>query len=61
MGLVWVEYGGNSAQLTPHIIDIAGPICEGRLTLTEVAHAYGDHPAYFKGRYRVDKREQARI
>lgn len=111
MGLVWVEYGGgNSAQLTSHIIDIAGPICEGkvftdvldmctsilyqprqegpgislklyeilmclckhaerrstdrasidqeilkyideniegRLTLTEVAHAFGYHPAYF--------------
>lgn len=31
MGLVWVEYGGgNSAQLTAHILDLGGPIYEGR-------------------------------
>lgn len=30
MGLVWVEYGGgNSAQLTSHILDVGGPIYEG--------------------------------
>lgn len=30
MGLVWVEYGGgNSAQLTSHILDLGGPIYEG--------------------------------
>ena len=30
LGLVWVEYGGgNSAQLTTHILDVGGPIYEG--------------------------------
>jgi len=30
LGLVWVEYaGGNSAQLTRHILDLGGPIYEG--------------------------------
>ena len=30
MGLVWVEYGGgNSAQLTTHVLDVGGPIYEG--------------------------------
>lgn len=30
LGLVWVEYaGGNSAQLTGHILDLGGPIYEG--------------------------------
>ena len=30
LGLVWVEYGGgNSAQLTAHILDMGGPIYEG--------------------------------
>ena len=30
MGLVWVEYGGgNSAQLTSHILDLGGPVFEG--------------------------------
>ena len=110
MGLVWVEYGGgNSAQLTTHILDMGGPIYDGgtfvdvmnlctsilyqpvhegpgisvklyeilmclcqqveissnkrtvnheilkyidenidhRLTLTEIAQAFGYHPAYF--------------
>ena len=36
MGVVWVEYGGgNSAQLTSHIVDLGGPIYEGR-TFVEV-------------------------
>ena len=110
MGLVWVEYGGgNSSQLTTHILDMGGPIYDGgtfvdvmnlctsilyqpvhagpgtsvklyeilmclcqqveissnkrtvnheilkyidenidhRLTLTEIAQAFGYHPAYF--------------
>ena len=110
MGLVWVEYaGGNSAQLTTHVLDNGGPVYEGgtfidvmnlctsilyqpkhegpdiglkifeilmclckqveidksgksvnheilkyidenidhRLTLTEIAQAFGYHPAYF--------------
>ena len=110
LGMVWVEYGGgNSAQLTSHILDVGGPVFEGtaftdvmnlctsilyqprqegpgislklyemlmrlceqveietggrivnheilkyiddninhRLTLTEIAHAFGYHPAYF--------------
>ena len=30
LGLVWVEYaGGNSAQLTAHLLDLGGPIQEG--------------------------------
>ena len=30
MGLVWVEYaGGNSAQLTRHLLDLGGPVYEG--------------------------------
>ena len=30
LGLVWVEYGGgNSAQLTTHILDVGGPVYEG--------------------------------
>ena len=30
LGLVWIEYGGgNSAQLTTHILDVGGPIYEG--------------------------------
>ena len=36
MGLVWVEYGGgNSSQLTTHILDVGGPIYEGS-TFTDV-------------------------
>ena len=36
MGLVWVEYGGgNSAQLTSHILDLGGPVYEGS-TFTDV-------------------------
>ena len=36
LGLVWVEYaGGNSAQLTRHILDLGGPIYEGG-TFTDV-------------------------
>ena len=30
MGVVWVEYaGGNSAQLTSHVLDLGGPVYEG--------------------------------
>ena len=30
MGVVWVEYaGGNSAQLTSHILDLGGPVYDG--------------------------------
>ena len=36
LGLVWVEYsGGNSAQLTSHILDLGGPLYEGS-TFTSV-------------------------
>lgn len=36
LGMVWVEYaGGNSAQLTAHILDLGGPIYEGG-TFSEV-------------------------
>ena len=38
LGLVWVEYGGgNSAQLTTHILDVGGPIYEGS-TFTDVVN-----------------------
>ena len=30
MGVVWVEYaGGNSAQITSHILDLSGPVFDG--------------------------------
>lgn len=30
LGLVWVEYGGgNSAQLTTHVLDVSGPVYSG--------------------------------
>ncbi len=30
LGLIWVEYGGgNSSQITSHIVDLGGPIYEG--------------------------------
>ena len=36
LGLVWVEYGGgNSAQLTTHVLDVGGPVYTGG-TFTDV-------------------------
>ena len=38
MGVVWVEYaGGNSAQLTSHILDLGGPVYDGPV-FTEIVN-----------------------
>lgn len=38
MGVVWVEYaGGNSAQLTSHILDLSGPVYDGPVFMDVVS------------------------